>query len=126
MNRTLAFVMSLVVVAGCTSSANASRKRGHPGEERGQASFYADSLHGRPTASGEPYDRNANTCAHRTHRFGTRLAVTLRDSGRKVVCRVNDRGPFVSGRVVDLSRRLARELGIIERGVADVVVVPVD
>lgn len=96
-----------------------------PTWEEGFASYYADRLHGRPTASGEPYDRNAATCAHRTHRFGTRLRVTNLATGRQVECRVNDRGPFVQGRVVDLSRALARELGLLEKGLARVRVQPV-
>lgn len=125
MTRALPGVVAFFLVAGCASSSGA-RQGGPRVEERGLASFYADSLHGRPTASGEPYDRTAATCAHRTHRFGTTLSVTLRDGSRSVVCRVNDRGPFVKGRVVDLSRRLARELGIIERGLAEVVIRPLE
>lgn len=125
MNRTLHFLLPLVIGTSCAASHGSGASR-PGGGERGLASFYADALHGRPTASGEPYDKNAATCAHRTHRFGTRLSVTLRDSGKKVVCRVNDRGPFVKGRVVDVSRRLARELGIVERGLAEVVVTRVD
>lgn len=130
MTRARPVVLALVVAAACASNAGAkpgtSRDSVRPARERGLASYYADALHGRPTASGEPYDRKAATCAHRTHPFGTRLSVTLREGGRKVVCRVNDRGPFVKGRVVDLSRRLAQELGIIERGIAEVMVHPID
>jgi len=94
--------------------------------EEGIASYYARSLEGRRTASGEPYRGAAATCAHRTHAFGTRLRVTLLRTGQSVVCRVNDRGPFVEGRVVDLSSHLARELGIVEQGIARVRVEPLD
>jgi rare lipoprotein A len=89
-------------------------------EEEGLASFYADRLQGRPTASGQPYDRAALTCAHRTAPFGARLRVTDLETGRSVVVTVNDRGPHVAGRVVDLSRAAAERLGLIGRGVARV------
>ncbi len=85
--------------------------------ERGLASFYADLLSGNRTASGERYRPGAATCAHRTHPFGTKLRIKNVASGRSVVCRVNDRGPFVAGRVVDVSGALATELGMRKRGV---------
>lgn len=86
--------------------------------QEGVISWYHDSLAGRRTASGERYDPRARTCAHRKHPFGTRLRVTIVDTGASVECRVNDRGPFVSGRVLDVSRALAEELDLIERGIA--------
>ena len=86
----------------------------------GVASFYSRKLQGRRTANGERYDGKAFTAAHRTARFGTRLRVTELAGGRSVVVRVNDRGPFVKGRVVDLSLAAARELGMVHRGVAHV------
>ena len=96
-----------------------------PGTEEGIASYYSRALEGRSTASGEPYRGAAATCAHRTHSFGTRLRVTSLRTGTSVLCRVNDRGPFVKGRIVDLSLHLARELGIVEQGIARVRVEPV-
>jgi rare lipoprotein A len=90
------------------------------GPETGLASFYARSLQGRRTASGARYDGRALTCAHRTHAFGTLLRVTELESGRSVVVRVTDRGPFVPGRVIDLSWAAARKLGMLDRGVARV------
>jgi rare lipoprotein A len=84
------------------------------------ASFYGGKFHGRRTASGARYDMHALTCAHPTAPFGTRLRVTDLESGRNVVLTVNDRGPFVSGRVVDVSLAAARRLGMVERGVAKV------
>jgi rare lipoprotein A len=86
----------------------------------GLASYYHRGLQGRRTASGERYDGTALTCAHRTARFGTRLRVTELAGGRSVVVRVNDRGPFVRGRVIDVSLAAARQLGIVRRGVAEV------
>jgi len=88
--------------------------------ETGVASWYGPGFHGRPTASGEIFDQHAMSCAHRSAPFGSRLRVTDLSSGRSVVCRVNDRGPFTKGRVVDLSRAAAEQLGIIARGVAAV------
>lgn len=87
--------------------------------EQGKASYYADKFEGRPTASGEPYRKGEMTAAHRTLAFGTLLEVKRAD-GRSVVVRVNDRGPHVRGRIVDLSRRAAEELGIVREGVVDV------
>ena len=86
----------------------------------GHASFYHDSLAGRSTANGEKYDPNAKTCAHKTLPFGTMLVVEDPSTGKKSTCRVNDRGPFVGGRIIDLSKRVARELGIIEKGITKV------
>jgi len=111
-----------VLLSGCaTAKASEVSSRQRPSRaEEGIASYYAASLEGRSTASGEPYRGARATCAHRTHRFGTMLRITDLKSGRSVVCRVNDRGPFVKGRVVDLSASLARELGIVEQGLAKV------
>lgn len=86
----------------------------------GHASFYHDSLAGRATANGEKYDPNASTCAHKTLPFGTMLVVEDPSTGKKSTCRVNDRGPFVGGRIIDLSRRVARELGILDKGITKV------
>ena len=82
----------------------------------GLASFYTDA----ETASGEKFDPYKLTAAHRTLPFGTRLRVTNVDTGRSVTVRVNDRGPFVPGRVVDVSYSAAETLGITERGIAKV------
>ena len=84
----------------------------------GKASYYSNGLHGRRMSNGERYDRNAFTCAHRTLPFGTRLKITNPRNGKSVIVRVTDRGPFVRGRVVDLSYAAARELGTLASGVA--------
>jgi rare lipoprotein A len=88
----------------------------------GRASYYADSFAGKLTASGERYEPDAMTAAHRTLPFGTRVRVVDIDSGRDVVVRINDRGPYVAGRAIDLSRRAARALGLRDQGVADVTI----
>ncbi len=90
--------------------------------EEGKASYYADKFKGRHTSNGERYHPDSLTCAHRTHPFGTHLLVSLPARGTSVIVRVNDRGPFGKGRVVDLSLAAARQLGMILLGVADVVV----
>ncbi len=86
----------------------------------GIASFYGDEFAGRTTANGETYDPEALTAAHRTLDFDTEVRVTRVDTGASVVVRINDRGPFVDGRVIDLSRRAAREINMIDDGLAEV------
>lgn len=87
---------------------------------QGVASFYANSLHGRKTASGEPYNKDDFTAAHRRLRFGTRVRVTNLLNQQTVDVTINDRGPFVKNREIDLSYAAARELGLVKRGVAPV------
>ena len=82
----------------------------------GIASFYGAELHGRRTASGERFDMHQLTAAHRTLPFGTRVVVTNPANGRSVTVRINDRGPFHGGRVIDLSRAAANEIGLVARG----------
>lgn len=79
---------------------------------RGIASFYHRSLAGQPTASGEPYDPHDRTCAHRTLPLGTEVVVKLVRTGATATCRINDRGPFVDGRILDLSEGMAEALGV--------------
>ena len=86
----------------------------------GKASWYGGKFHGRPTASGEKFDKNGLTAAHRTLPFGTKVRVTNRANGRTVIVRVNDRGPFIHSRIIDLSRAAADRIGMITRGTAPV------
>lgn len=88
--------------------------------EEGLASYYADSLHGNVTASGEPYDKDALTAAHRTLEFGTHVKVINLDNDRSVTVVINDRGPHVKSRVIDVSGAAARELGMLNSGTAKV------
>lgn len=87
--------------------------------QEGVASWYGEDYHGRLTASGEVYDMEAMTAAHRTLPFGTVVRVENRANGRNAEVRITDRGPFIGGRIIDLSRRAARELGMLESGVAN-------
>lgn len=88
--------------------------------EVGIASYYARSFQGHRTASGTRYDGRAMTCAHPTLPFGTVLRVTDLATGKSVIVKVTDRGPYAEGRIIDLSWAAARQLGILERGVARV------
>jgi rare lipoprotein A len=83
---------------------------------RGSASYYAAKFDGRRTASGERFDNGAMTAAHRTLPFGTLVRVTNLANGRSVIVRINDRGPFSRGRMIDVSRAAASELGLVARG----------
>jgi rare lipoprotein A len=88
--------------------------------EKGFASFYADSFQGKRTASGEKFNQKKKTAAHRTLPFGTKIKVTNLKNGKSVKVRVNDRGPFVAGRIVDLSKGAARKIGMKKDGVVSV------
>lgn len=88
--------------------------------ECGGASWYGPGFHGKRAASGEIYNQNAMTAAHRTLAFGTVVDVVDRRTGRSVAVRINDRGPFVKGRIIDLSRAAATRLGTRAAGVAPV------
>lgn len=91
-------------------------------QTHGKASYYGNGVHGRRTSDGSRYHKDSLTCAHRTLPFGTLLKVTNKKNGREVVVRVTDRGPFVKGRVVDLSMAAAKELDMVSAGVASVMV----
>ncbi len=88
--------------------------------ETGIAAYYSDVFQGRRTACGDRYDRNALTAAHNRYPCGTRIRVTNLENRKSVVVVVNDRGPSTPGRIVDLSRRAARELGFLKQGLAEV------
>ena len=120
----LLVMIGLAVLAGCATTS----RQAPEGEaaEIGFASYYADRFQGRRTASGERYDRHAFTAAHRRLKFGTRVHVSRIDNGQSVTVRINDRGPFVQGRIIDLSRAAAETLGMIQSGVVKVRVVPVE
>jgi rare lipoprotein A len=90
------------------------------GAETGLAAVYSDKLNGRKTASGERYDRNALTAAHKTLPFGTRVKVTNSKNQKTVTVRINDRGPVQAGRILDLSPAAAKVLGIGAKGMGEV------
>ncbi len=86
----------------------------------GVASYYGGKFHGRRTASGEIFNKNAMTAAHRSLKFGTKVKVTNLRNGRAVLVRVNDRGPHVRGRIIDLSQAAAKKIGLAHAGTARV------
>lgn len=88
--------------------------------QTGKASFYAEKFDGRPTASGEIYKHNLSTGAHRKLPFGTKVRVTNLDNNKTAIVKINDRGPFIRGRIIDLSRSVATSLGIMDSGITDV------
>jgi rare lipoprotein A len=107
--------------AGCGTTAGALRVEDARADqvvsiESGEASWYGARHHGRRTASGEPFDMHALTAAHRTLPFGTRCRVTNRRNGRQVIVRINDRGPYVRGHIIDLARAAAEALDLVRAG----------
>jgi len=94
--------------------------------EQGLASWYGPGFHGRMTSNGETYDMYGMTAAHKTLPMDTRLLVKNLENGTQIVVRINDRGPFIDGRIIDLSHSAARALGIIERGTARVKIAAID
>jgi rare lipoprotein A len=89
-------------------------------EAVGLASYYGRKFNGRRTASGERYDMHAMTAAHPGLEFGSRVEVTNLKNGRKVQVRINDRGPFIKGRIIDLSYAAAKKIGMLSQGVVKV------
>lgn len=94
-------------------------------QSHGKASYYGKRAHGARMSDGTRYHKDSLTCAHKTLPFGTLLKVTNKANGKEVIVRVADRGPFVRGRVVDVSMAAAKQLGMVSSGVAHVMVEPV-
>jgi rare lipoprotein A (peptidoglycan hydrolase) len=122
-----------LMVSGCASSLSRRPTQplgsapipAHPHTQQfGIASWYGPGFHGQPTASGEIYNQNALTAAHPTLPLGTRVEVTNLANGKSVQVRINDRGPFVRGRTIDLSHGAAHKLGMVEPGVSRVRIKP--
>lgn len=114
----------ILMMAACASQQTVKPKERY--QETGLASYYAHRFHGRQTASGETYLDDRLTAAHRWLPFGTRLKVTNLTNGREVDVRVNDRGPFIKGRVIDLSYAAAQKLNMIRQGIVKVTVAEID
>jgi rare lipoprotein A len=124
-DRWLVAALAVVVAAcgGARHEAPPPRAGMAPGVQRGLATFYGAEQQGGPTASGERFDRNKLTAAHRTLPLGTRVRVTNTRNGRSVEVRINDRGPYGGhGRIIDLSEAAARRLDMIGAGVVPVIV----
>ncbi len=118
--RYRAGLVPLAAVLAALVSCSRLPPPGQGAAETGIASWYGPDFHGRPTSSREIYDMHDMTAAHPTLPFGTHVMVTNLDNGRSAVVRINDRGPFVKGRIIDLSYAAARVLGMIGPGTARV------
>jgi peptidoglycan lytic transglycosylase len=133
--RAAAALLPIVVVlfTGCASTPRAARTVGsqptRPAPSKaivGIASYYGKEYHGRTTASGEIFDMTKLTAAHRSLPFGINVRVTNLSNNQSVIVRVNDRGPFIAGRIIDLSLAAAQRLGMITAGLAKVSVEPIE
>ena len=120
----------LLLITGCSLLlvflASCSSVHKGPGYDKtyAVASWYGPKFHGRPTSSGDIFNMYSMTCAHREYPFGTRLKVTNTENNRSAECIVNDRGPFVEDRDIDLSYAVAREIGVTGSGIARVLLEP--
>lgn len=108
--KLLVAILLIVLAASCGSTV----------KETGKASYYHDKFEGRKTASGELFNQSKTTAAHKTLPFGTNVTVKNIANGKTVKVRINDRGPFVAGRIIDLSKSAAQEIDLVQSGVAKV------
>lgn len=128
MRWTIAVLAMLLGAFGCAGAAApsadspGSAKTTSPQVQRGKATWYGGKFHGRKTASGERFDKQKLTAAHRSLPFGTVVKVVNELNGAEVTVRINDRGPFGKGRIIDVSEAAARELDMLDRGVVPVTV----
>ena len=123
--RPTQYTWAFLVVSGVLLSSCAAISKGRADldlgmKQRGVASWYGDDFHGRTTASGELYDMHALTAAHRTLPLGTVLRIVNVVNGKHITIRVNDRGPYVHGRILDLSYAAAKTLGMVQDGVSPI------
>ena len=128
MNKVSRIVQYITIVAmfflvSCHHKTIPSSTVNHNCKQTGLASYYADKFNGRKTANGEIFDENKLTAAHKTLPFGTIVKVTNLTNNKSVIVRVNDRGPFVAGRIIDLSKAAAKKINLIEAGVVKVTVI---
>lgn len=130
-NSCLRCLMFLLLLNGCqkeevnksSGKQTSESTKGEVVKQQGQASWYGSDFHGNTTASGETYNQNAMTAASTTLPLGTTAKVTSVETGKSVIVKVNDRGPYVGNRVMDLSKAAAQKIGIKEKGVGKVKIV---
>ncbi len=110
-------ILSTILLFSCSSSKNTTSKSAKAKIfQRGEASWYGPGFNGKKTANGETFDMYKLTAAHKKLAFGTKVKVTNLQNGKSVIVRINDRGPFVKGRVIDLSKKAAQQIGMIKAG----------
>lgn len=122
MNKLIVFVLLSLIISGCSSVPSVSKGA----IEKGKASYYADKYHGRTTASGEVFNQQALSAAHQTLGFGSRVKVTNIANNKSVIVTINDRGPFIRGRIIDLSKKAFSQIASVKQGVIDVTVEQLD
>jgi rare lipoprotein A len=121
LRRALALAIAPLVIASlAVCSTRPPVRETPPYKATGLASYYGKKFHGRRTASGERFNMHAMTAAHRNFKFGTRVNVTNLKNKRSVTVRINDRGPFARGRIIDLSYAAAKKIGMVADGVVRV------
>ena len=120
MLKKYALFLSLLLILLVSCHRKSIPTGSHAETETGYASFYADKFEGRKTANGEIFNQSKLTAAHKKLPFGTQVMVTNLANGRSVQVRINDRGPFVSGRIIDLTKAAAKEIDMLGAGVARV------
>jgi len=120
MKTRLAGILTLVAFISVISGPTVEAKGRKKFEQEGIASWYGKKFHGKKTASGEKYNMRKLTAAHLTLPFGTMVKVTNLENGKKVVVKINDRGPYAKGRIIDLSRKAAKKIGMFQSGIARV------
>ncbi|WP_019897585.1 septal ring lytic transglycosylase RlpA family protein [Methylotenera mobilis] len=118
--KTLSIVIFLLALSGCTSIPTGVRDNWIGYNESGEASFYDDKFQNRKTASGERYHHTLKTAAHNKIPFGSSVKVTNKSNGKSIVVKVNDRGPFAKGRIIDLSKSAFSSIGNTSSGVMNV------
>ncbi|MCG9707476.1 MULTISPECIES: septal ring lytic transglycosylase RlpA family protein [unclassified Pseudoalteromonas] len=122
MNKLILFALLSLIITGCSSAPSVSKGV----IEKGKASYYADKYHGRTTASGEVFNQQALSAAHQTLGFGSRVKVTNISNNKSVIVTINDRGPFIRGRIIDLSKKAFSQIASVKQGVIDVTVERLD
>ncbi|MFY8282267.1 septal ring lytic transglycosylase RlpA family protein [Pseudoalteromonas sp. SSMSWG5] len=122
MNKLILFALLSLIITGCSTAPSVTKGT----IEKGKASYYADKYHGRTTASGEVFNQQALSAAHQTLGFGSKVKVTNIANNKSVVVTINDRGPFIRGRIIDLSKKAFSQIASTKQGVIDVTVEQLD
>lgn len=114
------------MLTACSTAPSNINKQQKVAMEYGKASFYADKYQGRTTANGERFSQQAATAAHLKLAFGTKVKVTNVANNKSVIVRINDRGPYIDGRIIDLSKAMFKKIANPNRGVIDVTVIVIN
>jgi rare lipoprotein A len=120
LKKPLILIFIIVLAGSCSVTKDKKETVGYKFYQKGNASWYGPGFNGKKTASGEVFNMNKLTAAHRKLPFGTKVRVTNLNNNKSVIVIINDRGPFKKGRVIDLSKKAAEMIGLIKDGVAPV------